>query len=102
MTISIRYLVSNVGKLVTATRLKNLFEVGSTNTITEYLSHPEDSYLLHFIPKFSHSLRKQLINPRKVYAIDTGMISVNSGSFTDGNGRKLKNLVYLHLRRRYR
>ena len=96
------YLVSNVGKLVTANRLKSLFEVGSTNTITEYLSHLEDSYLLHLVPKFSHSLRKQMVNPRKVYAIDTGMISVNSGSFTDDNGRKLENLVYLHLRRKYK
>jgi predicted AAA+ superfamily ATPase len=96
------YLVSNVGKLVTANRLKSLFEVGSTNTITEYLSHLEDSYLLHFVSKFSYSPRKQLVNPRKVYAIDTGMISVNSGSFTDDSGRKLENVVYLHLRRKYR
>jgi hypothetical protein len=96
------YLVSNVGNLVTANRLKNLFEVGSSNTITEHLSHLEDCYLFHLIPKFSYSLRKQMVNPRKVYAVDTGMISVNSGSFTDDDGRKLENLVYLHLRRRYR
>jgi hypothetical protein len=96
------YLVSNVGNLVTANRLKNLFEVGSSNTITEHLSHLEDCYLFHLIPKFSNSLRKQMVNPRKVYAVDTGMISVNSGSFTDDDGRKLENLVYLHLRRRYR
>jgi predicted AAA+ superfamily ATPase len=96
------YLVSNVGNLVTANRLKNLFEVGSSNTITEHLSHLEDCYLFHLIPKFSYSLRKQMVNPRKVYAVDTGMISVNSGSFTDDDGRKLENLVYLHLRQRYR
>lgn len=96
------YLMSNTGKLTTANRLKTLFEVGSTNTITDNLSHLEDSYLLHFVPKFSHSLRKQMINPRKVYAIDTGMISVNSDSFTDDHGRKLENLVYLHLRRSFR
>jgi predicted AAA+ superfamily ATPase len=95
------YLISNVGNLFTANRLKGLFEVGSTNTITEYLSYLEDSYLLHLVPKFSYSLRKQMVNPRKVYAIDTGMISVNSGSFTDDDGRKLENLVYLHLRRKY-
>lgn len=35
-------------------------------------------------------------------AIDTGMITVNSGSFTDDDGRKLENLVYLRLRRKYR
>jgi len=96
------YLISNVGKLVTATRLKSLFEVGSTNTITEYLSHLEDTYLLHLVPKFSYSLRKQMVNPRKVYAIDTGMVSVNSGSFTEDSGRLLENLVYLHLRRKYK
>jgi predicted AAA+ superfamily ATPase len=96
------YLLSNTGKPVTANRLKTLFEVGSTNTITEYLSHLEDSYLLYFIPKFSYSLRKQLVNPRKVYVIDTGMIRVNSGSFTDDIGRRLENLVFLHLRRKYK
>lgn len=96
------YLVSNVGKLITANRLKSMFEVGSTNTITEYLSHLEDSYLLQFVPKFDYSLRKQMVNPRKVYAIDTGMVSVNSGSFTEDSGRLLENLVYLHIRRTYR
>jgi predicted AAA+ superfamily ATPase len=29
------------------------------------------------------------------------MITVNSNSFTDDDGRKLENLVYLHLRRKY-
>jgi len=96
------YLISNVGNLITANKLKSMFEVGSTNTITEYLAHLEDSYLFQLVPKFSYSQRKQLVNPRKVYAIDTGMITVNSGSFTDDDGRKLENLVYLHLRRRYR
>jgi predicted AAA+ superfamily ATPase len=96
------YLISNVAKLITGNRLKILFEIGSTNTVMEYLSHLEYAYLLHFVPKFSYSLRKQIANPRKVYAIDTGLINVNSGSFSEDNGRKFENLVYLHLRQRYR
>jgi uncharacterized protein len=96
------YLVSNVGNLITANRLKSMFEVGSTNTITEYLAYLEDSYLFHLVPKFSYSQRKQMVNPRKVYTIDTGMITVNSGSFTDDDGRKLENLVYLHLRKMFK
>lgn len=95
------YLISNVAKLVTANRLKTLFDVGSTSTITEYLSLLQDSYLLQLVPKFDYSLRKQIANPRKVYAIDTGLVTVNSGSFSDDSGRLLENMVYLHLRRHY-
>lgn len=96
------YLVSNVGRLITGNRLKTMFEAGSTSTILDYLSYFEYTYLFHFVPKFSHSLRKQLINPRKVYAIDTGLVNANSGSFTDDFGSVFENLVFLHLRRSFK
>jgi len=97
-----QYLISNVGKPVSGNNLKNMFGMGATSTALEYLSHMEYSYLLHFVPKFSYSLKKQIANPRKVYAIDTGLVNVNSGSFTEDNGRKFENLIFLHLRRTYR
>ncbi|MCH8568620.1 MAG: ATP-binding protein [Balneolales bacterium] len=96
------YLVSNVGKLVTANRIKSLIGISATSTVMEYFSHLEQSWLFHFVPKFSYSVRKQLINPRKVYSIDTGMVSVNSKSFTSDFGPMFENLVYLFLRRRFR
>lgn len=96
------YLVSNVGNLVTGNKLKSLFGIGATSTVMEYFSHLEQTWLLHFIPKFSYSARKQSINPRKVYAIDTGLINVNSKSFSEDYGRILENLVFLHLRRRFK
>ena len=97
-----QYLISNVGKPVSGNKLKNIFEVGATSTVLEYLSHMEYACLLHFVPKFSYSLKKQIANPRKVYAIDTGLVNVNSGSFTEDNGRKFENLIFLHLRRTYK
>jgi len=97
-----QYLISNVGKPVSGNNLKNMFGMGATSTALEYLSHMEYSYLLHFVPKFSYSLKKQIANPKKVYAIDTGLVNVNSGSFTEDNGRKFENLIFLHLRRTYR
>jgi uncharacterized protein len=96
------YLVSNVGTRITGNRLKGMFDTGSTNTIMDYLSHFEYTYLFHFVPKFSYSLRKQLVNPRKVYASDTGLINANSGSFTDDLGSRFENLVFLHLRRQFK
>jgi len=96
------YLLSNVGKPISANRLKSIIEVGSTNTITEYLSYLEDSYLIQLIQKFDYSPRKQLINPRKIYAIDTGLTVVNSTSYSADKGRLLENMVYNHLRRKYK
>ncbi len=93
------YLVSNVGKQITGNRLRILFEIGATSTVMEYLSHMEAAYLFYFIPRFSYSLRKQMVNPRKVYASDTGLISINTASFSGDTGRKFENLIFLHLRR---
>lgn len=94
-----QYLMSNVGKFITANRLKSLFEISTAKTILEYLSYLESAYLFLFVSKFSYSIRKQLVNPRKVYAIDLGMVNVNSSSFSDDIGRKFENMVYLQLRR---
>jgi predicted AAA+ superfamily ATPase len=96
------YLVSNVGNLVTGNKLKTLFGIGATSTVMEYFSYLEQTWLMHFIPKFSYSVRKQSVNPRKVYAIDTGLINVNSKSFSGDFGRILENLVFLYLRRNFK
>jgi predicted AAA+ superfamily ATPase len=68
----------------------------------EYLSHFESAYLLFFVQKFSFSIRKQIVNPRKVYAADTGLVNVNSLSFSKDFGRKLENTVFIHLRKKYK
>ena len=41
-------------------------------------------------------------NPKKIYAIDNGLAVANSASFSEDKGRMLENLVFLHLRRKYR
>ena len=51
---------------------------------------------------FSYSSKAQLINPRKVYAIDLGMVTVVTGLMTLDKGRKLENLIYIHLRKKYK
>jgi len=95
------YLFSNIGNRVTATRLKQALSIGATSTILTWFSHLELSYLLSFLPMFSHSTKAQLINARKVYAIDTGLAEVISNTMTEDAGRKLENLIFLHLRRKY-
>lgn len=92
------FLLSNIGKETTYNSLKKTFEIGSANSVSDYLSWLEDAYLLFFIEKFSWSAKKRQVNPKKVYAIDNGLVKVNTLSFTSDFGRLLENQVFLYLR----
>jgi len=93
------WLISNIGKPVTGNSLKKIFDIGSTSSIMDYISYFSDAWLFFFVPIFSYSQKVQLVNARKVYAIDTGLVRTNSSSFTSDDGRMLENIVFLELRR---
>ncbi len=92
------YLLTNTGKEFTYNSLRKIFGLGSTNTATSFISYLEDSYLVFTVPKFDYSLKRQLVNPKKIYSIDAGMSNANSASFSEDRGRVLENIVYLKLR----
>ncbi|MCF2140123.1 MAG: ATP-binding protein [Candidatus Lokiarchaeota archaeon] len=94
------YLLTNVGKEFSFNNLKKIFHAGSINTIISFISYFEESYLLFTISRFSYSLKKQLVNPKKVYSIDNGLTRANSISFSADHGRMLENLVFQELKRR--
>jgi predicted AAA+ superfamily ATPase len=89
-----------VGNLVKANKLQQPLAIKSTTTILGYFSFLEDAYIVNFLPKFSYSSNAQLISPRKLYVIDTGIIKVASVLFTKNEEHKLENIVYWELRRR--
>jgi len=96
------YLLSNIGREISYNKLKKTFNLGSTNTITSFISYFEDSYLLFTLSRFDYSIKKQIINPKKIYSIDNGMCSVNSISFSSDKGRMLENIVFINLRHNYK
>ena len=93
------FLTSNVGVEFSYNSLAKTFSLGSTNSAIAFVSHLEDSYLLFTVSKFDYSLKKQAVNPKKVYLIDNGLADVNSISFSSNKGRMLENCVFLELRR---
>jgi len=93
------YLVSNTSNLVTASKLQQPLNIKTAATILDYFSFLEDAYLVNFMPKFSYSLKVQMVNPRKIYVIDPGIINVASTAFTENKGLLLENLIYWELRR---
>jgi len=95
------FLISNIGNRITASKLKQSFSVSATSTISAWFSYLEDAYLIFFVPMCKTSLRAQVINPRKIYAIDTGLVNIVSSNIQNDSGHKLENMVYLHLRKKY-
>ena len=88
-----------IGNLVSASKLVGMFGIKAPSTFLEYFSYLKDSYLLEFVPQFSHSLKAQARNPKKVYVMDMGLYTENSISTSENQGRRLENLIFLHLRR---
>ncbi len=96
------YLLTNVGKEFSYNSLKRIFSLGSTNSAISFVSYFEDSYLLFTVPKFDYSLKKQLVNPKKIYSIDSGLSAVTSASFSEDKGKMLENVVFINLRKKHR
>jgi len=95
------FLLTNVGNLISATKLSGMYGIKSVSTFLEYFSFLSDAYLIEFVQQFSNSLKSQSRNPKKVYSMDTGFISEVATLFTDNLGQRFENLVYLHLRRKF-
>lgn len=93
------YLASNVGKEFSFNKLVKNFDLGSVNSLKSYISYFEDAFLFFTVPRFSFSLKQQAVNPKKIYGIDTGLISILSLSFSKDRGRLLENKAFIHLKR---
>ncbi len=96
------FLITNIGNLISANKLVGMFDIKSPATFLEYFSFLQDAYLLEFVPIFNHSLKVQARNPKKLYIMDRGLYTENSISISDNMGRRLENLIFLHLRRKYK
>jgi len=94
------FLITNLGNTITANKLTGMFGIKSPSTFLEYFSYLKDAYLFEFVPLFSHSLKVQARNPKKVYTVDLGLYTHNALSTSENSGRRLENLVFLHLRRK--
>lgn len=95
-------LLSNIGTPLSYTKIKNNLNLGSVNTVKNYIHYLENAYLIFTLDRFSFSVSQQTLRQKKVYAIDTGLVKQVAFHFSKKQGRYLENIVYLELRRRYK
>ena len=75
------------------------FSVGK-NTLHDYLAHLEDAFLVRTVSLHTASERQRMVNPRKVYPIDPGLISLYERTGRANLGHALETAVFLELERR--
>lgn len=95
-----KYLISNFSREISFSKLRNIFSIGKTATIKNYVKYLQDAYLIIILERFSFKLKQQVIAPKKVYCMDTGIINSIAFKFTEDKGKFIENLVLLELMRR--
>lgn len=94
------YYMSNVASLCSFNKLKQAFGLGNVTTVSSYTEFLEQSYLISTMNIFDFSVKRQMIAPKKIYAVDTGLANSVSLSFSKNTGALLENIVYCELIRR--
>jgi predicted AAA+ superfamily ATPase len=70
------------------------------DTLHAYLAHLQDAFLVRTIAMHSASERQRLVNPRKAYPVDPGLIALFERTGRSHQGRALETAVLLELERR--
>ena len=70
------------------------------DTLHAYLAHLEDAFLVRTVSLHAASERRRMVNPRKAYPVDPGLITLFARSGREHHGRALETVVLLELERR--
>ena len=94
------YLLTNVAKPTSITKLKNNFTISQEKT-ENYVSAIMESYLLFQLQMFSYSLKSSMRAGFKPYAIDTGLRNRIAFAFSEDMGWLVENVLFCHLKRHH-
>ena len=70
------------------------------DTLHQYLGYLEDAFLVRTVSMWSGSERQRMVNPRKAYPIDMGLIPVFDPTGRANSGHILETAILLELERR--
>jgi predicted AAA+ superfamily ATPase len=93
----VKWYLQNISTYVNYEKLGEYCEL-STDSIGEYTRYLEDAYLIFVINIFAYSLKKQFVNPKKIYCVDPGIRRIVGFQFSDDVGKLYENIVFNHLK----
>jgi predicted AAA+ superfamily ATPase len=79
--------------------LKSMSVKCTKNNLYTYLDHLTDAFVFYRINIHSRSEKSRMVNPVKIYTIDTGLLNAMTFRNSQDYSPTLENLVFMHLRR---
>lgn len=92
-------LISNSGNLVTYNKLKKQFNFKSEHTVKNYISYLNEAYLFITINRFSPKPVEIEKSPKKIYAVDPGLVNSLSTTFSPNIGMLYENVAAVEFKR---
>ena len=93
------WLITNQTSFFSYNKLGKLLKIDES-TVTKYIELLKSAFLIFELKKFDTSLKKQMLNQKKVYLIDNGFASQIGFNFIENYGNYFENLVFSELKRR--
>ena len=94
------YLLSSISLPMSFNNLRKMVGVASVTSVKNYVDFFEEAFLFFSLFKFDYSIKKQIINDRKVYVVDVGIANAVAFKFSENAGRNLENVIFVELKRR--
>ncbi|MDL1966960.1 MAG: hypothetical protein LWW97_00080 [Deltaproteobacteria bacterium] len=99
----VRHIMNSSGQKFSANKFYNTMKSMSIkctkNSLYEYSDHLTDAFLFYKISINSRSAKSRLINPAKIYTINTGLLTAMTFRNSYNYGLLLENMLFMHLRR---
>ena len=94
-----KYYLTNISTIQPFNKVKNIVSL-SLDSVERFSRYFSLAGLFFFVPKFSYSEKEQILNPRKIYAVDVGLRNIVSFRFSKDSGKLIENIVLVELKRR--
>lgn len=92
------HVLENTAQVLSLNKLSNVLKI-PLSSLSKYVSFLESAYLFFPVEYHSGSINERRYNPKKYYAVDTGLKHALTGR--KNLGTMAENILYLHLRRKH-
>ena len=94
------YLINNFSSLYSLRKLQDILDLKSITTTEKYTSFLEEAYVVFSLLRYSPKAVERIKSPKKVYAVDNGLVVAKAIRHSPDKGKLMENLVFTELVKR--